>query len=568
MNGIPDPPAKESGAFRARSFWIAWPSFALLYFSTGFNPGVLRSDDFGYLRSIIGTLRLGRPYVYDWLEPFGAAFSVACVLLYRATGSFIGSVWGFQAFCVLAFYPLLYRLIAARLRPAHAAFLALALGTFPIFLAKEADLHAGICTLDLFLASLLLFETGRIRWFFLTALLAFANRQNHVCLLIVPGWAAAADWLRYRRFPWGLAAGAAAYAAAAGLLFLSMNRTYASMNAGFLHAGPARALATGALAAVAGSFMSLGWLAVFSLLAGGRPGAGEGLRRWAIPLASTLVLCALTPFWHDSLIRTDTPLFGLMGWAEVNRALPWLLLACLWILDFRLLRPSPYLALAGGYILIASLRGIWWDYYFLEISILCLLIALDGVTSRLPGPGLALRWPALAALSAVLAGNTAYAYLLKVQTDKQALAVSVMERLDREGRAPVDAMTGATFGYLGWKLFDWFVAHEGRTYGELADFMGYVRRDRIVVETGLPWRNGFKAELPAGAVPLDTGTFRIGFARVRYRVADLRGPDSGTPIMGRPMILDTAAFRPPRYPLNDGEWREFLAPGAKAPDPP
>ena len=117
-------------------------------------------------------------------------------------------------------------------------------------------------------------------------------------------------------------------------------------------------------------------------------------------------------------------------------------------------------------------------------------------------------------LAAILAGNTAYAYLLKVQTDKQALSVAVMERMDRDGLATVDEMTGATFGFLGWKLFDWFVAHEGRTYGELADFMGYVRRDRIVIETGLPWRKGFKAELPSGALPLDSGSCRIGFARV------------------------------------------------------
>ena len=120
------------------------------------------------------------------------------------------------------------------------------------------------------------------------------------------------------------------------------------------------------------------------------------LRRWALPLACSLALFALMPFWHDSLIRTDTPMFGFMGWPQVNKGLPWVLVASLWVLDFRLLRPSPYLALAGGYILIASLRGIWWDYYFLEISILCLLIALDGfphgyLQSYRPGGFRALR---------------------------------------------------------------------------------------------------------------------------------------------------------------------------------
>ena len=248
------PDAYSWEPMRARPFLLAWSAFALLYFSLGFRPGVIHSDDFGYLRSIVGTLRLGRPYVYDWLEPYGAVYSSACALLYKATGHFLASVWGFQALCVLALYPLLYRLAAARVKPGHAALLALALGTSPIFFAKEADLHACVCTLDLFLASLLLYETGRLRWFFLTAFLAVANRQNHVCLLLLPAWSALVHCLRFRKLPWSLAAGAAAavYAAAVGVLVFSMNRTYAFRNAGFLHADPIRTLATGSLALLAG----------------------------------------------------------------------------------------------------------------------------------------------------------------------------------------------------------------------------------------------------------------------------------------------------------------------------
>ncbi|MEO6095360.1 MAG: hypothetical protein ABIW76_06690 [Fibrobacteria bacterium] len=568
---------------RLRPFWTGWAAYAFVYFALGFRPGVIRSDDFGYLRSIIGTLERGRPYVYDWLEPFGAVFSGACALLYQATGHFLWSTWGFQAGCALALYPLLHRLVSRRMAEGPAVLTVLSLVTFPIFFAKAADFHAGICTLVLFLAALILAESGKWLWFFPAAFLAFANRQNHASLMLLPAWAAGIHWYRTRKVPWPLLAGMGAFVAAASMLMLGMNRSYASLNAGFLHADPIDSAGRGLLALVAGTYMVLGCLSMAALLTGARK---PDLRRWVLPLAASVAMLALVPFWHDSLIRTDTPLFGLLAWPQVNRILPWLLLPSLWLLDFRLLRPSPHVLLTAGYIFIASLRGIWWDYYFLELSILCLLIALAGVTNSLPWAGfprrpgvpeegaearfhfppsrIALTRPVRASLYLLLAGNLGYAYLLKVQTDKQALAVRTMERLEREGRVTEAAMTGATFGYLGWKLFDWFTAHEGRDFGDLADFMGYVRRDRVVIETGVPWRKGFKHALPATAVPIESGICRVGFVSVDYRVADLHGPEAGIPIMGRPMTLDTARYRPPRYPLDDAEWRVFLQNRAKS----
>lgn len=611
MVGIPGCVFRDGGWYALKRPWMwGWAAFSLLYFLLGFSPGVVRSDDFGYLRGVLGTLERGRPYVYEWLEPFGAVFSSACALLYLATGNFLLSTWGFQAGCVLAFYPLLYRLTAARLARRHAALVTLVLATFPVFFAKEADFHAGICTLDLFLLSLILFEKGNETgkgktvsgWFFLAAFLAFANRQNHVALLLLPAWIALGNSrsgspMSFKSVPWASVAWVLAFMVAAAGLYFSMNRTYASVNAGFLHAKPLRLLGDSALALAAGGYLALGWLGAFSALAGRAPGLGsapfsllsssrsparspwrgKGLRRWAMPGAATLGLLALMPFWHDTLLHTDTTLFGLAGWPQVNRLVPWLVLPFLWLLDYRLLRPSPYLMLIAGYLGIAALRGTLWDYYFMEISILCLLIVLGARTEPHPGdegvsgvtsigmvggqevarPRLGL--PALAALAVVLAGNAAYAYLLKVQSDKQAVTVRAFERLEREGRITVDAMTGSTFGYLGWKLFDRFIATDGREFGELAGFMGYVRRDRVTLETGLPWRSGFKGPLPPGAVQLDSGYCRVGFARVRYRIADLRGPDSNQAVMGRPLALasplDTVRFRPPRFPLNGREWR-------------
>jgi hypothetical protein len=561
---VSDPAPPSGGGGSRAAVRAAIPAYGFFYFLFGFAPGIVRSDDFGYLRSVVGTLRRGFPYTYDWLAPYGAAFSSACALLYRITGSFTLSTWGFQALCALSVFALLQGLLKRRLPPWPAAALTAAFACSPVFFAKAADFHGGPFTLALFLAALLAFEAKRPWAFFLAAFLAFSNRQSHIALLLIPAWA----FLEARRKRTGTGAFAGprmvlwtlAFGAAAVALHLSMNRTYAMANAVF--AGPERPrILSVTLAALAGAYVSLLLLALCGS-AFRPPWAAfrANLRRPAVPIVLSVVLLALRFAWPPDLVLTDTPAFGHLSWPLVNAVLPWLCLAGVWTVEYGLVRPGPYTAVIAGFIAIAALRGLWWDYYFLEIAALCLLIAADA--PGLPGPRdmpvTRLAVPVWGGLAVLLAAETAYAYLLKVQTDKQALAVRVCERLDREGRARVDEMTGATFGWLGWKLFDHFLAHEGRDFGRLEDFLGYVRRDRVRIDTQLPWRRAFKEPLPPNAEILQTGTCRVGFARVAYRVADWRGPDSSVPIMGRPMALDPAAFRSPPFPLNDAEWRAFI----------
>ncbi|MBW8887821.1 MAG: hypothetical protein JF616_08705 [Fibrobacteres bacterium] len=554
-----------------RPYLWGWAAYALFYFALGFHPGVVSGDDFGYLRSVLGTLASHRPYAYDWLEPYAACFSAACALLYALTGSFLAATWGFQAFCALAFYPLLARLLAARLRPGHAALLALSVAACPLFFAKASDFHAAFFTLDLVLIALIAFEARRWGWFFAAAFLAFANRQNQVCLLVLPWAQALREAGHGRGVTRAIPRGTALWAIAAAALAFSMNRTFAAAHAPY-RSEPFAALAGHAILALAvGAYLALGCLSIASCVAGrafkGRAPIGLALisrafisppfadssasRKWLWPALAAAGLLALIPFWGPSLLLTDTPLFGMAGWPQVNRALPWILLVLLPLLDFRTLRPSPYLALMAAYVFLASLRGTWWDYYFLEISVLALLLALEGT----PAPTLPSY--VVVALALALAADCGYAYLYKVQSDKQRVAIAELEHLEREGRARVQDMTGASFGQLGWKLFDYYASHDGQTDGLLLGFLGYVRRDRIIVETGLPWRRGYKRELPSGADSLAGGFCRIGFATVPYRVVDVHGPAAEEAALGRALRLDPE-FHAPSYPLNDGEWDAYI----------
>lgn len=549
-------------------------AFAAFYLIFAWQPGVLRSDDFGYLRSILGTLERGHPYTYEWLAPYGATFSSICALLYRATGNFYASTYGVQAFCSLLVFTLLQRLLARRVAPWHAALLAAAFACGPICFAKAGDFHGGISTLALTLAAMLAFGSGNAWGFFLAVFLAFANRQSHIALLLMPAWVAASDlWIRSGRVPVPAghdnaarafsgpksAAFAIAFIAAAFALHSRMNLTYAMANAVFTDSGHGR-LASMTLAGLAGLLVTIFLLALSgAVFLPPLDTLRANLRRPAIPLAASAVLLALRLVWPPGLILTDTPMFGWFGWGDVNATLPWILLAGIWFADFRLLRPSPCLAAIVGFIGIASLRGVWWDYYFLEIAVLCMVIAVGGAGSSHPVKPIRLERSVLVALLLLLVAETGYAYLLRIQMDKQKIAVQSLEKLERRGSARVDRMTGSTFGYAGWKLFDYFLAHDGKTYGQLADFTGYVRKDLIKVETGLPWRRAFKAPLSPEAELLDSGTCIVGFARVPYRVADWHGPDSSLPAMGRPMRLEAATFRSPRFPLNNREWDEWIA---------
>lgn len=540
-------------------------AFLLVYLLCGLPPGWglhPRSDDFGYLLSVLGTLDRGALYTHDWLAPYSAVITAACAFGWSLTGNLPFTALAYMTLSSLAALVLLYRLLAARLAPRRAAVLVLALGLTPTFFSKAADFHGGISTFAFFLAALVFHEERKTGLFHLAAFLAFANRQNNVVLLVLPMLQAAAVVASGRAFPLRLAAWLSLFGAAALALHFNLNATYARTFAVFTGADLPARLQAAALALAAGVFVGLALLAVFgapwrplrSLLA-------ENLGRPRRPACASALLAAAACFWPPDLVRPDFPLFGALGWGPLNAVLPWLLLPALWILDYRLLRPSPYLALAAAYLLIGSLRGVWWDYYFLEVAALCLLIATEG--AGMPGPGAGgagrggvVREKAVGlVLGLAVAGGSAYAYLFKVYADKQALAVTVFERLERSGRVAVDEMTNAPFGYLGWKLFDHFTAHEGRDYGDLADFQGYVRRDRVSVETQLPWRRGFRTPLEPGAAILETGRARVGFAEVGYRVVDRRGPGYGRRLSGgRPMELDLARYVTRPFPLDRREW--------------
>lgn len=517
--------------------WAAYAGFHVLF---AFQSLALRSDDFGYMRGVIGTLQRGRPFTYDWLEPYGAAMSTLCAIAYRLTGSFAFSTWGLLAVCASLSFLLLLRLLCARLPTAHAVLIALAVAASPLYFVKAGDFHGLTFTLPLFLAALLAWESGVTWLFFLFAFLAFANRQSHVALLVLPLLKAGKEWRAGGRPPVKIAAGLLLWVTAALLLHFSMNHTWARDRA--LAAAPPPARATEAF--LAGLFIAAATLGAFQALLGSpRAVLRANLRHPLIPLFASLALAVLGLFWPSDLIHFDTPFFGAFSWERANRFLPWFLIPALWFVDFRAFRFAPYLVAAAAYLPILCLRGFLWDYYFAEMLLLVLLAAAER-------PGASLSRAGAVLLALVLAANTAYAYLIRVSTDKQIAAVRTFEGLERRGEISVTEMSGAPFGYLGWKLFDYYLAHDGRSDRDPAAFIGYVRRDRIRLETELPWRRGFPRPLAPSARVIASGKCRVGFVRVECRAVDDQGNSQAT--------LKLDGYQPVELPLSDSEWTSLL----------
>lgn len=492
---------------------------------------------------------------YDWLAPFNAVMTGLVAILWRLTGNFPIAAALYSGAAALMAFTLLFRLLAARTAPGWAALLALAFALSPTFFNKAGDFHGCVLTVALFLLALSAHESRRLGVFLVAAFLAFANRQSSIVLILLPLLQSVEDLRRGRVIRARLPAYLALFTVAAWGLRVYMNRTQAqSPEAVFAPGDWGDRLALSGTALVAGvGFIAL-FLAFFGLA--GKPfrdSLRENLAQPLVPGIVSVILIASSFLWPPDLFRTDFPLFGAMGWGAINRSLPFLMAASVWVLDRRLLRPSPYLALALGYAALTSLRGIWWDYYLIEIALLALLLAVARAGHRAPGPvGKSLAY-------ALIAFGLGYGYLLKVQVDKQVLAAHAFERLERDGVISVDAMSNAPFGLLGWKLFDHYLADEGRGKAVLHDFQRYVRQGRVRVESEVPWRASFRNGLPAGAIILDQGRARIGYVMVRYRVADYRSADSAASSLGPLLPLDPARYLPRPFPLDSREWNDLAA---------
>lgn len=542
--------------FLEPAFLAAFAIYLALYQALCYHGTYTRGDDFAYMESVAETVARGRLFTHDFIGPHNAFLTAASSAVYLLTGNFYLATYGLLALFAAAVFILFYALFRDRFGPWPSAGWAMVTATFPLYLHKSLDYHGALPTLACFLGALFAYRSGRLGLFFLLATLAISDRQNGLVLFALPLFDSAMA-LRAGRKP---DARVAIYLI---LSLLALAALRAAMNVNWfnanLHVLPASSKQAGLVArqiAVA-QLLGAGFLSLAGIAVGGvRPleALRANLSRPLLPLAASLALLLLAFGSRASLVWFQTPLIGSLDrGGRLQILLTGIVLAALWLLDRRRLKPDAYLFLGMAYLAISSLLGFMWDYYLAEPALLATWIALrDRPADARPLPFA----PALCA--AALALNVGYAYLYKVLMDKNALADVAFERLERKGSLTPERMTGATFGYMGFKLFT--LIRDDNPHHEKDDFTCYVQGDGAVVESGLPWRRSLQ---PSAYPALDSGTARIAFARVPWRVVDHGNPQGENachePFRGDPRAR--ASSRP--FPLGNAEWRQFIAAAAR-----
>lgn len=522
------------------------------------------NDDFGYLGSVIETLRRGRPWTDEWLEPWSASLAGLSALTYKLTGSFRLAIQGIQvagAAAAAAGAWLLFRSRGLSPRAAQVAAL-LALLT-PALLWKFTEYTGMVLYLPCLLWAA--WAAGERRWglFFVAWLLAVSTRQSALAWLALPAWALL-DGFRHPgsgRPPWlrpglVLVLGAVVFAG----LMATMNVTRAqreitqhlweNLPAGVLGRNLAFGLAIAAIHAGIGSLL-------LGLSSSGTVGPERPVRRILVVLGVAAVAVTFLPpsrelfhehagyeGWSGQLYSHALIAAGLGGWLLVRNG---------WRGDFVF---AAFAALA-----LVLVRREVWDYYFADVAIFALLAAVP--IREVPPGATMLRWPRIAGVAA--AGALALfhlgsVYRLKCRIDEDRANCVVTEHALRAGVLQPDEIGHTPFGFVGWKLQRHYLTHEGRDSADLGGFVHYVRPGATELHFSPRrfWSDSRTLRPPDGpeaARVLETALFRVGWFW-HLRCTLLRAPSAALPAR-RP--LDPAARPERRLPLDDQEWRDFLA---------
>lgn len=451
-------PVLLAGTFSVLAGLLLWP-----------RSVVLRSDDFGYVESVVAAIQGSWLPASHWLEPFNLILPWIGAGVFAASGSFYASTMGVVAVLAGLNLLLLWRWLRPTFPEGWGGDLALvALAFTPVALNKTVEFTGVPLSWLLLLASLLAWRARMVGWFYLTVVLGVMNRQSAVCLLMLPlTHVAIAVW---RGQPWsrrwlvGLAV--ASVAILAVIWWVPPN--FARQLSAERLATPAPLPALRQL--ILGIGLAGGLAAGWALLRG-ESTLFVGRTVLARPWASVAWLAAgATTLAGGAAIACEAPQFGRFSSLWVAGAF-----ALAAALPRAVHRVAPELLAAGLlYVLLVSWRGVWWDYYVCDLA---LLLAwpreLSHRRDARVSTGLAC---ALAALA------LAWVIPLWGQLRWAEGSMRAYEHALRSRQLSEAEMSQAPFGTLGWKVFPALV--ERREAMQLSDFVKFVEAGRSSYSRG------------------------------------------------------------------------------------
>lgn len=523
---------------------------------------VTKSDDFGTLDSIVKSIRQGTVVTSDWFEPYYWFYTAICVFAYRITGNFYLSTYGILMLFAVLNFVLIYALFVRYTAPSAAAILTLLITLLPGYLTKSLDLVGVIPTITLALGALLLYQRNKLNiWYFLIAFFAFTNRQNMAILIVLPVYGLARRWLRERTLNRSIIVYTGIYCAALYIFHTMMNETYARRNitdnilANFNISGFIGLVFFGFL------FVLSFKLTVEFFIRGTTLGNfRKNLRRPIVPCiltAGLLVYLIFADRFHCNLtgiIQVTSPVYYVGHYRLIFIAIYTLFFFSVWLSDYSVFRADGYNLLLLLFLIMPPIRGkIWHEDYLHIILILSLVTSLSVAKYN---RHIFFRPISMLLMTGLLLFNLAFAYIIRIDIDKKELAVISFETLLRADKISVDELSFASFGFIGWKLFDYSVTDTTHPFSHLSQFLHYIKYQKIYVQTHLPWRTAYKTELAQGDEILLQGKYPIGGFLLPYRVVRLHNPVAWTDIRYE---LDTDALTEKPFALSNEEWKKLLA---------
>jgi len=520
-------------------FWLLQPRFLFVF-----------NDDFGYLRSVVRTIQLGRPWTDDWLEPWSATLSLAGWALYSLTHHFILSLRLLQLGSLLASGWALQRLFRRLLPPWRALGAATLLLMIPTVLCKFTELGGMMLYIPCLLWGLHFALGGRWGAFTLCVILATGCRQGAIAWLALPGiqallHARQRDFARVRDCLIPVTAGLGSYV----LLSRFMNHSHAQVvmtgdmwrnlslqrfTGNLMGCLPLLPLGPGLALLLAGTLSgdrSPGWprtrkgvagcfLALLALAACAYAVSAKGLIGFEHPLyqeQSLLWLCCLG-------------LTTALGLWSIQRHIPSL----------------PLLAGAGATLALVCLRGAVYDYYCIDFVAFTMAAWLGARKTTLAPESAPLRKALLAIRLALIGGMLLLAGLslarLQRHLNEMATRVYIAETSLRKGAISPDELSVAPFGLQGWHLYPHFIKHEGAQGDYIANFQKYLRPGALELQELGAARPGDPQVIDVRLGPL--------YPTRHYRL------ERRLPRPAAPWPLDLRTTEP--FPLSETEWDALL----------
>ncbi len=277
---------------------------------------VAMDDDFWYLRSVVETLRRGRPWTDEGLSPWAASWSVLTAVLYWIGGSFSAAVHGSLTLAgALAGAGLAGGIQARGLNGWRAVWLTALILAVP----SVWFMHLMFTSVALFMGCFWMaaWMAEKRKWvgFFVFWAIGLAARQSAVAWMAVPAWLWLMEWrgggFRWprSRTAWALMAVMIGSLVWFALLQLGMNKTQSQklIYATFSGAGSGASMLNAVT--MAGLTLAAGWgvacLAAFWQW-GPAPRAVRSGRRWFAGVALALAAMWAVDWYAGKILSTHT----------------------------------------------------------------------------------------------------------------------------------------------------------------------------------------------------------------------------------------------------------------------